>query len=164
VLPLPDELLLQHASLYDEFKNETHWPKHVLVHYHFRNEGDIDFQQGLYVLTALGEAAPSHPQPHKHPTGDNCIEWPLRCTAVCSVFLWVGAEGTNRSGLRTQPLPPQLRYQRSQVETDSFLAQDLALPALPVLSLLTLPCRHDCVCAAEREHARWRAEQSWAAA
>jgi hypothetical protein len=55
VLPLPDELLLQHSALYDEFKNETHWPKHVLVHYSFRNEGDIDFQQGLYVLTALGE-------------------------------------------------------------------------------------------------------------
>lgn len=60
VLPLPDELLLQHSALYDEFKNETHWPKHVLVHYSFRNEGDIDFQQGLYVLTALGERYSEH--------------------------------------------------------------------------------------------------------
>jgi hypothetical protein len=60
VLPLPDELLLQHSALYDEFKNETHWPKHVLVHYSFRNEGDIDFQQGLYVLTALGERCSEH--------------------------------------------------------------------------------------------------------
>lgn len=66
VLPLPDELLLQHATLYDEFKNQTHWPKHVLVHYHFRNEGDIDFQQGLYVLTALGERPAA--QCHGHPT------------------------------------------------------------------------------------------------
>lgn len=61
MLPLPDELLLQHAPLYDEFKNTTHWPKHVLVHYHFHNEGDVDFQQGLYVLTALGEGGREGP-------------------------------------------------------------------------------------------------------
>lgn len=66
VLPLPDELLLQHATLYDEFKNTTHWPKHVLVHYHFHNEGDVDFQQGLYVLTALGEGG-------RGPEGLGCV-------------------------------------------------------------------------------------------
>jgi hypothetical protein len=54
VLPLPDELLLQHAVLYDEFKNASHWPKHVLVHYHFHSEGEINFSQGLYVLMAMG--------------------------------------------------------------------------------------------------------------
>jgi len=32
-------------------KNVTHWPKHVLVHYHFEDEGDIlGFNNGLYVL------------------------------------------------------------------------------------------------------------------
>eukprot|EP00775_Hariotina_reticulata_P005645 gene5645-5884_t len=33
-----------------EHQNITHWPKHVLVHYHFADEGDVDFTNGLYVL------------------------------------------------------------------------------------------------------------------
>jgi hypothetical protein len=54
VLPLPDELLLKHATLYEDYKNTTHWPKHVLVHYRFHDEGDVDFNKGLYVLLATG--------------------------------------------------------------------------------------------------------------
>eukprot|EP00882_Tetradesmus_deserticola_P023038 GHRQ01025069.1.p1 GENE.GHRQ01025069.1~~GHRQ01025069.1.p1 ORF type:complete len:177 (+),score=75.72 GHRQ01025069.1:623-1153(+) len=54
VLPLPDELLLGHATLYEEYKNTTHWPKHVLVHYRFHDEGDVDFHSGLYVLLTTG--------------------------------------------------------------------------------------------------------------
>jgi hypothetical protein len=85
VLPLPDELLLQHASLYDEFKNETHWPKHVLVHYHFRNEGDIDFQQGLYVLTALGATRADHPLPaRQYLNAASALNG--HCTTACSSF------------------------------------------------------------------------------
>jgi hypothetical protein len=58
VLPLPDELLMKHATLYEDYKNTTHWPKHVLVHYRFHDEGDVDFNKGLYVLLATG----AHPR------------------------------------------------------------------------------------------------------
>eukprot|EP00879_Flechtneria_rotunda_P011686 GHRR01012207.1.p1 GENE.GHRR01012207.1~~GHRR01012207.1.p1 ORF type:complete len:208 (+),score=60.05 GHRR01012207.1:512-1135(+) len=54
VLPLPDELLLKHATLFEDYKNVSHWPKHVLIHYRFRNEGDIDFNNGLYVFMLTG--------------------------------------------------------------------------------------------------------------
>lgn len=54
VLPLPDELLMKHAALYEDYKNTTHWPKHVLVHYRWHDEGDVDFNKGLYVLLATG--------------------------------------------------------------------------------------------------------------
>jgi hypothetical protein len=57
VLPLPDDLLMKHATLYEDFKNTTHWPKHVLVHYRFHDEGDVDFNKGLYVLLATGAQA-----------------------------------------------------------------------------------------------------------
>lgn len=55
VLPLPDELLVHHATLYEDYKNVTHWPKHVMVHYHWLDEGDIDFNRGLYVLMITGQ-------------------------------------------------------------------------------------------------------------
>lgn len=54
MLPLPDEMLIHHATLYEDYKNTTHWPKHVLVHYHWLDEGDIDFNKGLYVLMTTG--------------------------------------------------------------------------------------------------------------
>lgn len=54
VLPLPDEMLIHHTTLYEDYKNTTHWPKHVLVHYHWMDEGDIDFNKGLYVLMTTG--------------------------------------------------------------------------------------------------------------
>ncbi len=52
---MPDEYLMTHSALYDEFHNATHWPKHVLVHYHFHTESDIDFDRGLYVLLIFGK-------------------------------------------------------------------------------------------------------------
>lgn len=54
VVPLPDELLLGHATLYDEFKNSSHWPKHVLLHYAWHDEGDVDITSGLLVLLTAG--------------------------------------------------------------------------------------------------------------
>jgi hypothetical protein len=60
VLPLPDELLLKHATLYEDYKNTTHWPKHVLVHYRFHDEGDVDFNKGLYVLLTTGGGTALH--------------------------------------------------------------------------------------------------------
>jgi hypothetical protein len=44
----------QHASLVSEFRNETHWPKHLLVRYHYKTENDVDLDRGLYVLFAAG--------------------------------------------------------------------------------------------------------------
>lgn len=41
--------------MYDDFHNVTHWPKHVLVRYHFNKESDIDFDKGLYVLLICGK-------------------------------------------------------------------------------------------------------------
>lgn len=58
VMPLPDDWLVHHAALYDEYHNATHWPKHVLVHYEFERESDIDFDLGLYVLLIFGEWCP----------------------------------------------------------------------------------------------------------
>eukprot|EP00878_Enallax_costatus_P028335 GHUV01030598.1.p1 GENE.GHUV01030598.1~~GHUV01030598.1.p1 ORF type:complete len:223 (+),score=25.62 GHUV01030598.1:877-1545(+) len=54
VVPLPDDMLIRHATLYEDYKNTTHWPKHVMVHYHWIDEGDIDFNKGLYVLMTTG--------------------------------------------------------------------------------------------------------------
>ncbi len=61
VLPLPDEYLLQHHVLYNEFHNASHWPKHVLVRYHFHTESDIDFDQGMYVIFGFGAWTGSTP-------------------------------------------------------------------------------------------------------
>lgn len=55
VLALPDDMLIKHHALYEDYKNVTHWPKHLLVHYHFHDEGDVDFNKGLYVLMVTGE-------------------------------------------------------------------------------------------------------------
>jgi hypothetical protein len=34
--------------------NETHWPKHVLVHYRWSEVAEVDSAAGLYVLFGLG--------------------------------------------------------------------------------------------------------------
>ncbi|KAF8072793.1 COV1 [Scenedesmus sp. PABB004] len=54
VLALPDELLLTHSALFDAYKNTSAWPKHVLLRYHFTDEGDVDFNAGLYVVLTAG--------------------------------------------------------------------------------------------------------------
>lgn len=52
---LPDEFLLQHSDLYDDYANATKWPKHVLVHYEFESAPAESIDSGLYVVTATGE-------------------------------------------------------------------------------------------------------------
>lgn len=54
MVPLPDEFLLSHSDMYDDFANATHWPKHVLLHYDWRTAGDVQFDNGLYVMLAMG--------------------------------------------------------------------------------------------------------------
>ncbi|MEW5302798.1 MAG: hypothetical protein WDW36_005545 [Sanguina aurantia] len=43
-----------HEVLVAEFRNASHWPKHVLVHYSFDTRNDVDLDRGLYVLFAIG--------------------------------------------------------------------------------------------------------------
>jgi hypothetical protein len=39
-----------------EFRNDTHWPKHVLVHYRWVEVADVDSVAGLYALFVIGAA------------------------------------------------------------------------------------------------------------
>ena len=45
--------LAAHAPL-QEFRNSSHWPKHVLVHYSWREVSEVDSVAGLYVLFLAG--------------------------------------------------------------------------------------------------------------
>ena len=42
--------------LAQEFRNSSHWPKHVLVHYSWREVSEVDSVAGLYVLFLAGAA------------------------------------------------------------------------------------------------------------
>lgn len=57
VAPLPDDLLLAHADLYDEFRNASHWPKHVLLRYEFEAAPAAALDAGLCVVVAAGARA-----------------------------------------------------------------------------------------------------------
>eukprot|EP00798_Chlamydomonas_sp_ICE-L_P006710 gene6710-3380_t len=49
----PDAYIKNHAQLVNEFKNTTHWPKHLLVRYRFNTQNDVDLDRGLYLLLQL---------------------------------------------------------------------------------------------------------------
>ena len=49
--------LHQHQAMIAEFKNASHWPKHLLVRYRFKTENDVDLDRGLYVLFIAGRCA-----------------------------------------------------------------------------------------------------------
>ena len=53
--------LYAHHQLLDEFKNATHWPKHLLVQYSWEAEQEVDALSGLYVVFAVCE--PCRPPP-----------------------------------------------------------------------------------------------------
>ncbi|GFH18186.1 COX2_CUA domain-containing protein, partial [Haematococcus lacustris] len=40
----------KHMQLVQEFKNASHWPKHLLVRYHFETHNEVDLNRGLAVL------------------------------------------------------------------------------------------------------------------
>lgn len=47
--------LYQHYQLMEEFRNATHWPKHLLVQYSWQVEQEVDALGGLYVVFAICE-------------------------------------------------------------------------------------------------------------
>ena len=47
--------LYAHHQLLDEFRNGTHWPKHLLVQYAWQVEQEVDALSGLYVVFAVCE-------------------------------------------------------------------------------------------------------------
>jgi len=50
--------LYAHHQLLDEFRNATHWPKHLLVQYSWQAEQEVDALSGLYVVFAICKFAP----------------------------------------------------------------------------------------------------------
>jgi hypothetical protein len=53
VVSLPDELLLTHAALYETYQNTSAWPKHVMVHYAWVDEGGVNVGHGAMLVLAL---------------------------------------------------------------------------------------------------------------
>ncbi|CAI5978607.1 unnamed protein product [Closterium sp. NIES-65] len=49
---LPHEYLERHRQLALEFRNESHWPKHVLMRYTWNEYAEVDVTAGLLVLFA----------------------------------------------------------------------------------------------------------------
>ena len=54
VLEVPAEDLVEHRSLVEEYADETRWPKHLLVHYRWTVQHEVDVEHGLYMLFAAG--------------------------------------------------------------------------------------------------------------
>ncbi len=52
--PAPHSFTSLHGELMDEFRNASHWPKHVLVRYRWREAGVADEAGGLYAVLLLG--------------------------------------------------------------------------------------------------------------
>ena len=52
---MPPAYLQQHALLVEEFRNSTHWPKHLLVRYQWVNASPVEALKGLYVVSGAGE-------------------------------------------------------------------------------------------------------------
>jgi len=55
VLPVPKYYLWQHQQLLNEFQNSTHWPKHLLVQYHWKHNDALNVNAALYVLFGIGK-------------------------------------------------------------------------------------------------------------
>jgi hypothetical protein len=60
----PVEYEHQHKALVDEWLNASAWPKHLLIRYHFVSEREVDLDQGLYVLMAIGGCPQTYPPTH----------------------------------------------------------------------------------------------------
>eukprot|EP00475_Leptophrys_vorax_P038210 TRINITY_DN6697_c0_g1_i1.p1 TRINITY_DN6697_c0_g1~~TRINITY_DN6697_c0_g1_i1.p1 ORF type:complete len:226 (+),score=15.91 TRINITY_DN6697_c0_g1_i1:293-970(+) len=50
VVPLPDAYLERHSQLAHEFRNASHWPKHVILKYTWKEYAEVDVTAGLLVL------------------------------------------------------------------------------------------------------------------
>lgn len=53
-LKLPKEDVSRHKEIVEEFRNTTHWPKHLLVYYHWKTAHEVDTDKGLLVLFSTG--------------------------------------------------------------------------------------------------------------
>lgn len=57
VSELPSGMEESYRQLITEFRNASYWPKHIIVHYHFKADNDVDLDRGLYVLLIVGLVA-----------------------------------------------------------------------------------------------------------
>ena len=57
VVQVPPAYLYAHHQLLDEFRNATHWPKHLLIQYSFALAPTVDALAGLYVVFILCAAS-----------------------------------------------------------------------------------------------------------
>lgn len=55
VVPVTPDYLMEHEVLLREFVNATLWPKHLLVHYSWKQISPIHTNAGLYLVFLLGE-------------------------------------------------------------------------------------------------------------
>ena len=49
-----EQVTALHAELVQEWSNESHWPKHLLVQYRWHEDADVDATAGVYVLLGFG--------------------------------------------------------------------------------------------------------------
>lgn len=54
VYPAPSDFYAEHGDLFVAFANATHWPKHLVVSYHWRHVREVDAEWGLMVLFGTG--------------------------------------------------------------------------------------------------------------
>ena len=53
--PVPEEYLVYHHQLLEEFRNASAWPKHLLVQYAWTHQHAVDVFAGLYLVFVTGE-------------------------------------------------------------------------------------------------------------
>ena len=81
--------LYQHHQLMDEFRNATHWPKHLLVQYSWQVEQEVDALGGLYVVFAICEpllCPYSSAECSLHPNALLCVR--LACVQPSWLVSW----------------------------------------------------------------------------
>ena len=51
---VPQQYLVTHHLLIEEFQNTSHWPKHLLLDYKWAHSETVQADAGLYVVFAAG--------------------------------------------------------------------------------------------------------------
>lgn len=54
VVTMPDEFIVKHPSVSSHYHNMTHWPKHLLLRYTWKEQAEVDVPAGLFVLFGTG--------------------------------------------------------------------------------------------------------------
>ena len=52
---MPNFYLQEHSVLLEEFQNSTHWPKHLLVRYHWTHNSALNVNAAMFVLFGVGK-------------------------------------------------------------------------------------------------------------